>query len=101
HVQKSAADAKRYYATPDYYAEGAAHQNEFGGRAATLLGITGPAEKDAFERLCDNRHPLTGEQLTQRMKSERIVGIDFTFDGPKGFAVLEALASPEERRRLR
>lgn len=101
HVQKSASDAKRYYATPDYYAEGAGRQNEFGGKAANLLGISGPAEKLAFERLCDNLHPATGEQLTQRMNSERIVGIDFTFDGPKGFSVLEALAGPEERRRLR
>ncbi len=101
HVQKSASDAKRYYATPDYYAEGSAHQNEFGGKGAELLGIAGPAEKLAFDRLCDNLHPLTGEQLTQRMNAERIVGIDFTFDGPKGFAVLEALASPEERRQLR
>lgn len=101
HVQKSAADAKRYYAAPDYYAEGHAHRNEFGGRGAERLGIAGPADKLAFERLCDNLHPVTGEQLTQRMNAERVVGIDFTFDGPKGFAVLEALASPEERGRLR
>lgn len=100
HVQKSAADAKRYYAQADYYADGSVLRPEFGGKAAGLLGIDGPASMEQFDRLCDNCHPLTGRQLTPRTRDDRIVGIDLTFDGPKGAGVLEALAPPEERRRL-
>src|SRR4051812_17424399 len=101
HVQKSAADAKRYYAQADYYASQADLRSVFGGKAAERLGIAGAADKDQFDRLCDNLHPVTGQKLTARKNDERIVLIDLTFDGPKGAAVLEALAPPEERRRLR
>lgn len=97
HVQKSAADAKRYYARSDYYAPGhAAPANELGGRAAELLGVAGPAEQLHFERLCDNLHPLTGQPLTARTREDRIVGVDLTFDTPKSVAVLEAL-TPDPR----
>ena len=96
HVQKSAKDAKRYYATPDYYAEGGAHQNEFGGKGAKLLGIAGPAEKVAFERLCDNLHPQTAEQLTVRTRSDRTVGYDFTFSVPKSVSLLYGLTGDDQ-----
>jgi conjugative relaxase-like TrwC/TraI family protein len=101
HVNRTAAGAKAYYGgNSDYRLEGQELEHGFGGNGAERLGLSGP-DKEAFERLCDNLHPQTGKTLTQRQKADRIVGVDFTFDGPKGFAVLEALASPEERERLR
>ena len=42
----------------------------------------------SFERLCDNRHPFTGYQLTARMRKDRRVGYDFTFDAPKSVSIL-------------
>lgn len=102
HVQKSAAAAKRYYeaTAADYYSTGMDIRPVFGGKGAERLGIAGPADKKHFDRLCDNLHPITGEPLTQRQRQDRIVGIDYTLDGPKGAAVLEAFAPEEERRRL-
>lgn len=97
HVQKSAADAIRYYSYSDYLAEGTSLSSHLDGRAAERLGVAGSNAKEAFERLCHNLHPLTGEQLTERMRDDRIVGIDLTFDTPKWWAVLEALSPDRER----
>jgi conjugative relaxase-like TrwC/TraI family protein len=91
HVQKSAADAVRYYQLADYLAEGQVLRPELGGRAAALLGVAGSNDKAHFERLCYNQHPLNGEPLTARTRSDRIVGIDLTFDVPKIWSVLEQL----------
>lgn len=91
HVQKDAAAAVKYYQLADYLAEGEGPRAELGGRAAAMLGVAGSNDKLHFERLAHNLNPLTGEQLTERMRSDRIVGIDITFDGPKSFSVLEAL----------
>ncbi len=92
HVQKSAAAAKKYYQTADYYLEGREQSAGLGGRGAERLGVAGSAAKEHFERLCDNIHPLiAGERLTARLNDDRIVGIDLTFDGPKSFSVLAAL----------
>ena len=91
HVQKVSDKAKRYYQAADYYAEGMDQRAALGGDAAKLLGVEGSLDKTHFERLCDNLHPVTDEKLTLRMKGERIVGIDLTFDGPKGYGVLTAL----------
>lgn len=101
HVNRTAAGAKAYYGqNSDYRLEGQEPEQGFDGNGAARLGLSGP-DRRAFERLCDNLHPQTGKTLTQRQRADRIVGVDFTFDGPKGFAVMEALASPEERARLR
>jgi conjugative relaxase-like TrwC/TraI family protein len=100
HVQRDARAAFAYYQLADYLAEGKALPPELcpqlGGRAAGLLGVAGSNDKSHFERLCHNLHPLTGEQLTERMRADRIVGIDVTFDGPKSLSVLEAL-TPDPR----
>lgn len=53
--------------------------------------MAGSNDRLHFERLAHNLDPLTGERLTERMRADRIVGVDVTFDGPKSFSVLEAL----------
>ncbi len=62
--QNSAGDAKRYYATADYYSQGQEIVGRWGGKGAALLGLDGTVDKFSFERLCDNLHPQTGEPLT-------------------------------------
>ena len=47
------------------------------------FGLTGQVTKDAFDQLCDNIHPATGEQLTPRINDNRRVGEDFMFSLPK------------------
>ena len=92
HQSESSSAAKLYYAKSDYYLEGGQETiGEWGGRAASLLGLKGQVDRSSFERLCDNLHPLTGEQLTARTREDRTVGNDITFDCPKSVSVLYEL----------
>src|ERR1700678_3967482 len=93
--QDSAAGAKRYYATADYYSEGQELVGSWGGKGASRLGLAGTVDKTSFERLCDNLHPYTGEPLTVRTRTERRVGYDFTFSVPKSVSLLYALSGDE------
>ncbi len=91
-TQQSSPDvAKDYYASADYYAEGQEKVGRWGGEGARLLGLEGDVTRDAFNRLCENRNPLTGERLTPRTKDDRTVGYDFTFSVPKSVSLLYAM----------
>ena len=63
-----------------YYSENQEFNGFWGGKAAAMLGLEGPLGKEEFSRLARNLHPLTGEQLTERMRTDRRSGHDFTFD---------------------
>src|SRR6202021_4074483 len=93
--QDSAAGAKRYYATADYYSEGQELVGSWGGKGASRLGLFGTVDKFSFERLCDNLHPQTGEPLTVRTRTERRVGYDFTFSVPKSVSLLYAMSGDQ------
>jgi conjugative relaxase-like TrwC/TraI family protein len=93
--QNSAGDAKRYYATADYYSQGQEIVGRWGGKGAALLGLEGTVDKFSFERLCDNLDPRSGEPLTVRTRSERTVGYDFTFSVPKSVSLVYAMSGDE------
>jgi len=94
--QDSAKDAKRYYASADYYSEGQEIIGLWGGQGARQLGLGGVVDKEAFERLCDNLDPRDGKPLTVRTRSERTVGYDFTFSVPKSVSLLYALSGDHD-----
>src|SRR6202050_5008123 len=94
--QDSPKDAKRYYASADYYSEGQELVGLWGGKGAARLGLEGTVDKSSFDRLCDNRDPRTGKPLTVRTRSDRTVGYDFTFSVPKSVSLLYALSGDED-----
>lgn len=99
--QADAASASRYFRVADYYGEG--HQETMGdcaGGLAERLGLPLRLTHDQFRALCYNKNPLTSTSLTARTRADRTVGMDFTFDGPKAFGVLWALADEELRGKL-
>src|SRR5208282_5854316 len=49
-----------------------------------------------FAALVENRHPGTGERLTARTNSERVVGYDLNFHAPKSLSVLHAFTGDED-----
>jgi conjugative relaxase-like TrwC/TraI family protein len=87
-----AADAKRYYSTADYYSQGQETVGQWGGILAGALGLEGKVKKDDFDRMVDNLHPDSGEQLTPRMKDNRRIGYDFTVSLNKSASIVRAFA---------
>src|SRR5437870_3902756 len=91
-ASRSARAAKEYYGQSlkreDYYTEGQEIRGEWQGLAAEKLGLSGLVTQSAFESLCENKRPGTGERLTQRNKGNRIVGYDFNFHCPKSVSVV-------------
>jgi conjugative relaxase-like TrwC/TraI family protein len=82
--------ARHYYSKADYYSEGQELVGTWHGKAGGLLGLSGEIKQAQWEALCDNRHPVTGGQLTRRQNKERTQGYDFNFHVPKSVSLLYA-----------
>ena len=109
-TQYSLKSAKNYFhehlSVGDYYQEGQKTSGEWFGVGAEKLGLSGRVAAEDFLALCDNRHPQTGNRLTQRLMSvqwsgdkqapSRRVFYDFTFSPPKSVSIL-ALVAKDER----
>jgi len=65
------------------------------GRVAARLGITGEATRDIFHSLCENLHPLTGQNLTARTIEGRTIGYDINFHVPKSVSALHMLSKDD------
>ncbi|MEM9167050.1 MAG: MobF family relaxase [Planctomycetota bacterium] len=80
----------------EYYTRSLSHEQEligsWGGRGAERLRLSGGVDKDAFDRLCENRHPSKDERLTPRTKDNRRAAYDFNFHVPKSVSVMLELA---------
>jgi conjugative relaxase-like TrwC/TraI family protein len=75
----------------DYFCEGDSIVGTWRGLGAKMLGIEGNVigPKDpAFENLRLNRHPQTGERLTERTAQDRVAFFDFQLSAPKSVSLL-------------
>lgn len=96
-IQSNSADqAKAYFSDAlsksDYYVNDQELSGTFRGRLAERLGIKGPATREAFFDLSENRNPITKENLTPRTKDNRTTGYDINFHCPKSVSVLHVLS---------
>lgn len=101
--RSSAKEAKDYFtehlSRSDYYAKNAAEVvGKWHGLGAELLGLEGRVKQDDFFALCNNLNPETGERLTPRMKADRRVLYDFTFDAPKSVTLAYEIGKDERIR---
>jgi conjugative relaxase-like TrwC/TraI family protein len=80
----------------DYYMRDSQEiAGEWHGRGAELLGLSGTVDKENYFRLCENLNPLTGEQLTPRVKADWRVLYYFTFDAPKSVTLAYELGGDD------
>src|ERR1017187_6920687 len=92
--QKNRAGAESYFdehlSHNDYYTQGQTQQGQWLGIGAERLGLKmgGVVTREAFLHLCDNQHPLTGEQLTPQHFNERRIYFDFVCSPPKSVSIL-------------
>jgi conjugative relaxase-like TrwC/TraI family protein len=79
----------------DYFSEQSEITGQWMGLGASRLGLYGEIQKQQFDRLCAGSHPLTGDQLTSRIVSDRREAYDFTFSVPKSVSLLSAVSNEE------
>src|SRR5260370_1040490 len=112
----SASQAQTYHSrdftSPDqsYWSRGQEVPGQWQGQLAEMFGLSGPVDAEAFSRLSEGLHPLTGDQLVQHRKAyeyqdvngrtiqsaEHRAGWDATFSAPKSVS-LTALVGGDER----
>lgn len=95
--QNDAEAAKSYYTSPAEYYGGGPQEvlGQWGGKAAERLGLPHEILQHHLSRLCDNRHPLTNERLTARMRAARRVGYDFNWHCCKSASIAYAVTGDE------
>lgn len=95
----SAAGAKSYFThalnQADYYINDQELKGRFQGKLTARLGLGSDASKDDFFAFCENKHPKTGETLTQRVRENRTVGYDINFHCPKSVSIVHALSGDQ------
>lgn len=108
-TQTNLKNAKSYFeehlGVGDYYSESEQVVGEWIGTGAGLLDLGVVVGQDEFLKLCENRHPQTGERLTQRLNhsrrdaneneaevANRRVFFDFTFSPSKSVSIAALVA---------
>ena len=94
-----AGHAKSYFSDAlsksDYYASDQELAGFWQGRLAARLGLSGATLKEDFFSLCENRDPLTGDQLTPVYRENRRTGYDINFHCPKSVSILHVFAGDD------
>ena len=98
HASKSAKEAEKYFTgkraqqEASYYTrDGQEFAGYWYGKGAERLGLAGKKVMDeVFVSLLNNRHPVSGGQITPRMRDDRRPGFDLTFNAPKSVSLVYA-----------
>ncbi|MGA2051714.1 MAG: MobF family relaxase [Opitutales bacterium] len=79
-----------HFSCNDYYSQGETKAGRWFGNAAPRLGLKAGevVSREVFFKLCDNRHPVTGQQLTPLQLANRRIFFDFTCSAPKSVSIL-------------
>jgi conjugative relaxase-like TrwC/TraI family protein len=92
-------DLKKYFFEINslelYYGEGQEFTGNWHGQAAERLGLRGRVDSESFARLCENRHPETGEPLTPITRTGRRIAQDHAFGVPKSVSLAYAHTGDE------
>jgi conjugative relaxase-like TrwC/TraI family protein len=92
-------------ASNSYFTQGGTLRGEWHGQLARALTLSGAVTAEAFDRLAEGQHPVTGEQLVRHRDTIRTqageevghrAGWDLTFNAPKTVS-LTALVGEDER----
>ncbi|MEM8861983.1 MAG: MobF family relaxase, partial [Chloroflexota bacterium] len=90
-----------------YYENGLANEGDYylnkslqatwRGEGSKILGIEGKAiNREDFQKLADNKNPLTNERLNVRHSQNRRVGWDMVFSAPKSVSLLWGITKNDE-----
>jgi conjugative relaxase-like TrwC/TraI family protein len=91
-----------------YFSQGGTIRGEWHGELVNTFGLNGPVEGEAFNRLAEGQHPLSGEQLIKHKDTIKTqsgeelghrAGWDFTFKPGKSVSVT-ALVGEDDRVRV-
>jgi conjugative relaxase-like TrwC/TraI family protein len=105
-AQKSLSNAKAYFqdhlTVGDYYDQDKKVAGHWHGVAAQALGLRGVVNQEQFLRMCDGKHPDSGENLTLRRNESRVedgktvanrrVFYDFMFAPPKSVSLVALIS---------
>lgn len=95
HATVNSAHGKNYFSSSlqptQYFLNAQEMQGNYYGLASDRLGLTGLTDRDTFFALCENKHPLTGRNLTPRNKDNRTVFYDISYHCPKSVSLLFCL----------
>jgi conjugative relaxase-like TrwC/TraI family protein len=96
------ASAGRYYTEhlPSYYLDSGEPPGRWFGRGATMLGLNGDIDAEAFLAMTAGFDPASGSVLGRRFGESSVRGFDATFSAPKSVSVLFGVGDDEVRRRV-
>lgn len=87
HAISNADAAIAYFSKSDGYYTAGDHRQEWLGKGAAELGLSGTPDFEHFKHLIHGRDPHTGEQLTAKLIENRIPAWDVTASIPKGVTI--------------
>lgn len=71
----------------DYLTEEGRAEMTWFGQGAALLGLSGPCDLETFRRLCEGRHPWSGDKLGVRQKENRRLCYFGQISAPKDVSI--------------